>query len=252
MIIFVRNDNFAGMNNQQVILITGTSSGIGLGLAKAYLDQGHIVYGISRREAENLSQFNDYQHLQLDLTDYDLLKETIPAFLKYIKSLDLLILNAGILGDIKWMSEIDVKGMKKVMEINVWSNKVLLDLMFKMDIKIKQVVGISSKAALRSTPGWGPYSMSKAGLDMLINIYAQEHTDTHFTALAPGLVDSGIQETIYHIKETDKYPTIKRLQDARYTEEMPDAEKAAPMLIEGINKALTYESGSHLDVREME
>ena len=85
------------------------------------------------------------------------------------------------------MSEIDVEGMKNVMEINVWSNKVLLDLLFKTDIQIDQVVGISSKAALRSTPGWGPYCMSKAALDMLMNIYAKEYPDTHFSALAPGI-----------------------------------------------------------------
>jgi NAD(P)-dependent dehydrogenase (short-subunit alcohol dehydrogenase family) len=240
------------MKNQKSLMITGTSSGIGLGLAKAYIDQGYFVYGISRREAEQLSLCNNYKHLQLDLTDVNLVMETIPAFLEDNKSLDLVILNAGILGDIKWMSEIGVGGMKKVMEVNVWSNKVILDLLFAMEFKIKQVVGISSKAALRSTPGWGPYCMSKAALDMLMNIYAKEYPETHFSALAPGLVDSEIQEKIYHIKETDKYPTIKRLQDARYTDEMPDAEKAAPMLIEGISKALKYESGSHLDVREME
>jgi NAD(P)-dependent dehydrogenase (short-subunit alcohol dehydrogenase family) len=233
-------------------LITGTSSGIGLGLAKAYLNRSSNVYGISRRDAVKLSHQKGYRHLQLDLTDYDQAEETIPAFLEGINTLELLILNAGILGDIKWMSEIDVEGMKKVMEVNVWSNKVLLDLLFNLDINIKQVVGISSKAALRSTPGWGPYCMSKAGLDMLLNIYAKEYPEVHFSALAPGLVDSEIQETIYHIKETEKYPTIKRLQEARFTEEMPDAYAAAPILIEGINKALQYESGLHLDVREMD
>lgn len=101
--------------------------------------------------------------------------------------------------------------MKRVMEINVWANKVLLDLLFKTIGKIKQIIGMSTKASLRSSPGWGAYSVSKAGLDMLMDVYAKEHPDTHFNAFAPGLVDSEIQETIWQIGETDKYPTIKKL-----------------------------------------
>ncbi len=233
------------------VIITGTSSGIGFGLAKEFINRGAEVWGVSRREVRELTKYNNYIHLQLDLSSHDKVKKIIPEHFYDVRNIDLLVLNAGILGDIKWMSEIDVEGMKQVMEINVWSNKVLLDVLFSAGIQIKQVVGISSKAALRSTPGWGPYSMSKAGLDMLMNIYAQEYPDTHFSALAPGLIDSEIQETIYNIKETEKYPTIKRLQEARYTDDMPDAISAAPMLIEGFEKALKYESGIHVDVREM-
>ena len=239
------------MNSKKDVLITGTSSGIGFGLAKEFLSLEADVWGISRREANEFSSSQNYKHLQLDLSDHDAVRTVLPDFLKTQAYFDLIVLNAGILGEIKWMSEIDVDGMKEVMEINVWTNKVLLDTLFEMGLQIKQVVGISSKAALRSTPGWGPYCISKAGLDMIMNVYAQEYPDTHFSALAPGLIDTEIQETIYNIKETDKYPTIKRLQDARYTEEMPDAISAAPMLIEGFNKALAYESGLHLDVREM-
>ncbi len=233
------------------ILITGTSSGIGYGLARDFLARGANVWGISRRKADDIHDRDNYKHLGLDLTHHNKVRELIPEFIRYQGSLDLVILNSGILGDIKLMSEIDIHQMKLVMEINVWSNKVLLDVLFENEVKIKQVVGMSSKASLRSTPGWGPYCLSKAGLNMLMNIYAKEYPETHFTAFAPGLVDSEIQEFIYSIKETDKYPTTKRLQEARFTEEMPDAIKAAPMLISGFNKALKYESGSFVDVREI-
>ncbi len=233
------------------VLITGTSSGIGYGLALEFLKRGEIVWGISRRISDELEKYENYRHLQLDLTDYSKVESQLPGFVADATSFDLLILNAGILGDIKWMSEIGVDAMTKVMEVNVWANKSLLDILFSQKSDIKQVVGISSKASLRSTPGWGPYSMSKAGLNMLMNIYAKEYPDTHFIAFAPGLVDSEIQEEIYNIKDTDKYPSTKKLQDARYTELMPDGVSAAKMLIEGIKKSLGYESGSFTDVRDM-
>lgn len=234
------------------VLITGSSSGIGNGLAKEYLSQGAEVYGISRRIPENLQTNPAYHHLSLDLTGYDSLSAVLPAFLDGVDVFDLVVLNAGVLGKISYAMEVSLEEMKRVMEINVWANKVLLDILITEVKKIRQVVGMSSKAALRCTPGWGPYSMSKAGLNMLMNVYAKEHSDTHFIAFAPGLVDSEIQEEIWNIKDADRYPSAKRIQGVRYTDEMPDADTAAPMLIEGMRKALAYESGGFVDVREME
>jgi NAD(P)-dependent dehydrogenase (short-subunit alcohol dehydrogenase family) len=233
------------------ILITGTSSGIGLGLAQEFIERGDKVWGISRRPADDLANDNHYSHLQLDLTDYKAVHRLLPQFIDGRERFNLVILNAGVLGKIKWMSELDVEEMKQVMEINVWANKVLLDILFSHVQEIKQVIGMSTKASLRSSPGWGSYSVSKAGLNMLMNVYAKEYPNTHFNAFAPGLVDSEIQETIWNIKETEKYPTIKKLQDARYTDTMPEPRVAAPMLIEGMQKALEYDSGIFVDVREM-
>ncbi|MCT4588898.1 MAG: SDR family NAD(P)-dependent oxidoreductase [Carboxylicivirga sp.] len=233
------------------ILITGTSSGIGHGLAQEYLARGAKVWGISRRLASDLMDQDNFHHLQLDLTDHEAVEAQVPGFLSDTKRFDMVILNAGILGPVKWMSEVDADSMKQVMEINVWSNKVLLDKLFNLDKDIRQVIGMSTKASLRSTPGWGPYAVSKAALNMLMNVYANEHPDTHFIAFAPGLVDSEIQETIWNIKETDKYPAVERLQQARYTEDMPDSRAAAAKLIRGMEKARELESGSYADVREI-
>jgi len=233
------------------ILITGTSSGIGKGLALEYLKRKNNVFGISRRTSSELKSYKKYYHLELDLTNTESTKSKLPAFIKDVPKFDLVILNAGILGNVKLMSEIGVESMQNVMNINVWSNKLILDILYSENKTITQVIGISSKASLRSSPGWGPYSMSKASLNMLMNIYAAENSQTHFTAFAPGLVDSEIQETIWNIKETNKYPTCKRIQDARYTEDMPSAEVAAPMLIKGIEAVLQYESGNFYDVRDM-
>jgi len=196
------------------VLITGTSSGIGHGLAQELVNRGDEVWGISRREPGDLLAKTNYRHLQLDLTNYEKLRDRLGGFLGGAARFDVVILNAGVLGPIKWMNELDVDEMKRVMEINVWANKVLLDLLFDRTQEIKQVVGMSTKASLRSSPGWGPYSVSKAGLNMLMNVYAHEYPKTHFSAFAPGLVDSEIQETISQIHQIDKYPTIKKLQDA--------------------------------------
>ncbi|MDA3883188.1 MAG: SDR family NAD(P)-dependent oxidoreductase [Bacteroidales bacterium] len=233
------------------VFITGTSSGIGNGLAQEFLSRGHAVWGVSRRDTSFDAPAGSYTHCNVDLTDFDAVQKLIAEFISDVSSFDLVILNAGVLGDIKLMSEVDVYEMKRVMEINVWSNKALLDILFDKVPRISQVVGMSTKSSLRSTPGWGSYSVSKAGLNMLMHVFATENPDTHFNAFAPGLVDSDIQEFIYNITDTEKYPAIKKLQDARYTDTMPDAERAAPMLIEKMKQALEFESGSFVDVRDM-
>lgn len=44
---------------------------------------------------------------------------------------------------------------------------------------------------------------------MLINLYAKEYTDTHFCALAPGLIDTKMQDYIYDLPEEKDYPAVK-------------------------------------------
>jgi NAD(P)-dependent dehydrogenase (short-subunit alcohol dehydrogenase family) len=233
------------------ILITGTSSGIGHGLAEEFLSRGNQVLGISRRKVGALGEEEGYHHLQLDLTDSDTLHRRLPDFLNGVHSLDLVVLNAGVLGKIRWMKEVSVLEMKRVMEINVWANKTLLDLAFTHVPEIKQVIGMSTKASLRSSPGWGPYAVSKAGLNMLMDVYAKEYPETHFNAFAPGLIESEILHAVWDVGETDKYPAAGRLQEVRGTEEVLGPRAAAPRLIRGMERALEYESGSFVDVREM-
>jgi len=232
-------------------LITGTSSGIGHGLAGEFLSIGHRVWGISRKSVQGLQEHERYRHLQLDLTDFQAVAHRLPGFLENVKHLDLVVLNAGVLGEIRRMEEVDVEEMKRVMEINVWANKVLLDLVFVHVPRVRQVVGMSTKASLRSSPGWGPYAVSKAGLNMLMDVYAKEYPDTHFNAFAPGLIESQILQAVWDVRDTEKYPAAGRLQEARGTEDVLGPREAAPILVRGMEKALHYENGSFVDVREM-
>ena len=53
------------------ILITGTSTGVGNGLAKHYLKQGHHVFGISRKSDEELNKNKHFKFLSQDLSKFD-------------------------------------------------------------------------------------------------------------------------------------------------------------------------------------
>ncbi len=233
------------------ILITGTSSGVGYGLAKLYLGQGNVVYGISRKMNEVLEAFSDFSFLSLDLNHFSKIESDIPLFLDGISSLDLVILNAGILNEIKDLKDTSLDEIKKVMDINVWSNKILIDALFQLSIPIHQIVAISSGASVSGSRGWNAYALSKATLNMLIELYSKEKADTHFTSLAPGLIDSNMQDYIYSLEEEEKFPVIKKLKSAKGTDAMPGPEEASKIISEGIKKARNYESGEFLDVRKI-
>src|SRR5690554_3415069 len=100
------------------ILITGTSSGLGYGLAKHYLEQGHTVYGISRKQNETLKAYNNFRFLFQDLTRFVEVETNLVSFLNGLEELDLVILNAGVLKEIKDLGETSLDEIREVMDIN--------------------------------------------------------------------------------------------------------------------------------------
>ncbi len=237
------------MKNKKV-LITGTSSGIGYGLANYYCEQQSEVYGLSRKPCDLSLQFDNYKHFQIDLLDFESLASNLQWVLEQKINFDLVILNAGVLGEIAPFQNQSIQLAKEVMEINVWANKTLIDLFLKNTVAVKQWVAISSGAAKNGSAGWGAYSVSKAALNMLIQTYAVENPQSHFCALAPGLVDTQMQDYISALPNKEGFSAVERLKLAKGTEAMPNPQKAAPLLIKAMNKALEFESGTFLDIRD--
>jgi len=233
------------------ILITGTSSGVGNGLAKHYLKDGHIVYGISRKIDEALSQNKSFNFLSQDLSQFNETAKNVSDFLGDVSKLDLVVLNAGKLNEIKDMRDTSIEEIKAVMDINVWANKILIDTIHKEVKTVKQIVAISSGAAVHGSRGWNAYSLSKATLNMLIDLYSKELTETHLTALAPGLIDTNMQDYIYKNADQNKFPVVQKLKKAKGTPQMPQPGDAAKTIAEAIKKIKMHDSGEFLDVRNL-
>ena len=231
------------------IFITGISSGIGLGLTKQYLKAGWQVYGLSRRlcpvKNENLKS------VQVDLADFANVPGALFELLGDVKSLDLVVLNAGALGKIADMQDSSLVDLKKTMDINLWSNKVVLDWLFKHVEDVKQLIAISSGAAVNGNKGWNGYSISKAAFNMMIKLYAVEELNTHFMSFAPGLVDTAMQDYLCSREDTQNFPSLSKIQSARGTENMPTPDELASKLPNIFEKLKSYESGGFIDIRKM-
>jgi NAD(P)-dependent dehydrogenase (short-subunit alcohol dehydrogenase family) len=233
------------------VLITGNSSGLGLGLTETLLERDAIVWGISRRGCP-VHDNEGLRDRRFDLSNLNALPEALERLLSDCLRLDLVVLNAGILGKIHEISETDVHDLEHMMRINVWSNKLILDWIIERQLPVDQIVAISSGAAVNMNYGWGGYSLSKAMLNNLVKLYAHEMPDTHLTALAPGLVDTTMQDYLCGEVDTEEFPSVQKLKDARGTEDMPGPAAAAESILGSLDKLREGESGQFVDMRKLD
>jgi benzil reductase ((S)-benzoin forming) len=238
---------------KQTILITGVSRGLGLELARRHLEQGHTVYGCSRGACDLDKPFPDtFHHRRIDLADAVGGERALRDWFTGSPGFDRVILNAGVLPEIRDMRDTPLAVLRETMEINLWANTWLLDTVLALPRKPRQVVGISSGAAVSGSRGWNGYAISKAAFNMLLALYAAEQPEVHFTALAPGLVDTAMQDYLCGIEDDARFSTVQRLKQARHTEAMPSAAEAARR-IHAILPGLTrYDSGGFIDIRALE
>ncbi len=215
------------------VLITGISRGIGYGLVRYYLDRGCEVYGLGRS-----NPFGDeIKFYKIDLTAFEKIPHAIESL--DIDFLDLAILNAGILGEIKLLKNWSVKELSNIFDVNVWSNKVLIDEISEFT---KKIVVMSSGAAVNGNAGWGGYALSKCAVNMMVNIYSKE-IDSKIYALAPGVIDTDMVRKVISF-DKEKFPSLNRVDSSRI-----DLESGVKRIVDAIDRLDEFESGSFVDVR---
>lgn len=229
------------------VLITGHSRGIGEALARHYLKAGHTVLGLSRGALVDPPA--GLREARADLADGAAAVRALEALVAPGETLDLVYLNAGVLGDIANLRDTPIADIRATMDVNVWANKTLIDWLAARRPPPRQIVALSSGAAVSGNHGWGAYALSKATLNMLVRLYAHELPDTHLVALAPGLVDTAMQDALRQV-DAAAFPSVERLQRARGTDAMPTPEVAAERIAACVPSLLDEPSGSFVDLRE--
>lgn len=227
------------------ILITGVSSGLGKSLKDNYMEDGHNVYGLSRTKVD------DCNHICLDLTDSSYFESKLSALLNGLNKLDVVILNAGILGDIKTFDKWSYNELQEIMDVNVWANKRILDYLFKNSIEVKQVICISSGASEHTYKGWSGYSISKAAVRMMMEVYSKEVEDTHFMSVAPGLVDTQIQNYLRNEVDIKEFPLTEKFIESKENGMTKSPDYVAKKVIELTPTLLDLENGSFIDLRNL-
>ena len=240
------------MAQHETILITGASAGIGLALTKLWLERGDRVLALQRRSSALLGHPN-YRERRADLADLEALPAHVRELVSGVNEIDRVVLNAAIAAPLRDMADTPLADLKQLMDVNAWANKQVLDALYGSGTRMRQVIGISSGAAVRGSRGWNGYSLSKAAFAMLIQLYAAERPETHFCSLMPGIVQTQMQDDLAETtpEQREKFPALQRLLAARGTPDMPLPDAAAPALLAAFDRALKEPSGALLNLREL-
>jgi NAD(P)-dependent dehydrogenase (short-subunit alcohol dehydrogenase family) len=171
----------------RIALITGASRGIGHATALALAREGAHVVAVARTVG-GLEELDDAIKaiggtatlVPLDLKDYEGIDRLGASLNERFGRLDVLVANAGILGSLSPMSHVEPQVFDDVMAINVTANYRLIRSLDPLLQKSAagRAVFLTSGAAWTPIAYWGPYSVSKAAVELMARIYAAETVTT--------------------------------------------------------------------------
>tara|TARA_Y100000588_G_scaffold342790_1_gene387834 strand:+ start:673 stop:1392 length:720 start_codon:yes stop_codon:yes gene_type:complete len=210
--------------------ITGTSSGIGMALAEAALAQGHQVTGFARRHK---IEHPNYRHINVDLSQLDQYAGIGFDGLKDDTDEVILVNNAGTLGSVKPVAQLDPRRTADAYHLNLVAPSLLCKLFLEnlASRKIpKTIINISSGAASYPVKSWSVYCASKAGLTMFSEVLRLDHPEVRVHAISPGIVDTEMQGEIRRSRVED-FPDLQRFVDYKQNDELSSAETVAQKLL---------------------
>jgi NAD(P)-dependent dehydrogenase (short-subunit alcohol dehydrogenase family) len=193
-----------GLLEGKVALVTGASRGIGAAVAVRFASEGaHVV--LAARTVGGLEEVDDGVRatggsatlVPFDLRDFVKIDELAARILDRWGRLDILVGNAAEFGVLSPLGHIDPATWSEVIDLNLTANWRLIRAMDPLlrSAPAGRAIFVASGVARGVFPYWGPYAISKAGLEMLVKIYAGEITKTRVRAnlIDPGVVRSRLR-----------------------------------------------------------
>jgi NAD(P)-dependent dehydrogenase (short-subunit alcohol dehydrogenase family) len=189
---------FAG----RLALVTGASRGIGASTAEALAEEGaHVI--LVARSAPALEEVEERIHAvggsatiaPLDLTDGESIGKLAAAVAERWQKLDILVLNAAMLGSLTPVQDIDPKEYSRLLSLNLLANQAMIaafDPLLK-NAERADIVALTSSVGSEPRAFWGAYGSSKAALETLLRAYADE--TAYMGRLTIHIVDPGATRT---------------------------------------------------------
>ncbi|UZK69722.1 SDR family NAD(P)-dependent oxidoreductase [Sphingomonas sp. S1-29] len=193
----------------RLALVTGASRGIGAATALALADAGaHVV--LTARTTGGLEEIEDKIYAAggnatiapMDLTQTDSVVRLAGAIHERWQKLDILVLNAAMLGSLSAVPAIDMKEWSKVFTLNVTAQAALLasfDGLLRAS-EGARIIGLTSSVGRVPRAYWGAYGASKAAFETLLASYGEEVrniTQVRTAILDPGATRTKMRERAY-------------------------------------------------------
>lgn len=191
----------------KLALVTGASRGIGAATAVALGERGaHVI--ITARTSGGLEEVEERIHkgggsatiAPLDLTDGESIGRLANAVAERWGTLDILVLNAAMLGTLAPVSAIDAKEFARLITLNLTAQQALIAAFDPMLRKSSdgRLVAITSGVAQNPRAYWGAYAASKAALETLVTAYGEEVKN--ISAVRTAILDPGPTRTAMRAK----------------------------------------------------
>ena len=226
----------------KLALVTGASRGIGAATAEKLAEAGaHLI--LVARTADALEAVEDRIHetggtatiAPLDLTDGESIGKLAGAVAGRWEKLDILMLNAAMLGSLTPVQDIDPKEYSRLLSLNLLANQALIAAFDPLLRKAERadVVALTSSVGGEPRAFWGAYGSSKAALESLLGAYADE--TEHTGRIRVHIVDPGSTRT--------------RMRALAFPGEEPDSVKPPEVVAQAIVERLLADAPTGEKVR---
>ena len=209
----------------RIALVTGASRGIGAAVAKRFAAEGAQVVAVARTVG-GLEELDDEIRqaggsgatlVPLDLADFDRIDALGASLFERFGRLDVLVGNAAILGTLSPLGHVDPATWQAVVDINLTANYRLIrsldPLLRRSDAG--RAIFVTSGAAAGAFAYWGPYAVTKAGLETLASTYAAENAKTkvRVNVIDPGVVRTAMRARAFPGEDPDGLPPPDAVTD---------------------------------------
>ncbi|WP_294281153.1 SDR family NAD(P)-dependent oxidoreductase [uncultured Sphingomonas sp.] len=192
----------AGPLDGKLALVTGASRGIGAATAIALGAAGaHVVLtarspkGLEEVEETIFNAGGSATIAPLDLAENESIGRLAAAIGGRWQALDVMVLNAGMLGSLAAVPAIDPKEFARVLTLNVSAQAALIsafDPMLRQSAAAR-VIGVTSSVGRKPRAYWGAYGASKAAFETLLAAYGDETAE--ISKIRTAIVDPGATRT---------------------------------------------------------
>ena len=186
---------------ESVAVVTGGASGLGLGIATSLFNSGAkvIVFDVNQEKLKKLN--NNFTTYHLDITNYDLVQNTVNDVIDNHSRIDILVNNAGVIYNEPLINVMNPQNMKhsyanfkRNLEVNLNSVFIMSSIIVeKMVLKrIKGVIINISSIAAKGNAGQTAYAASKAGVEAMTKTWSKElgSFGIRAVAVAPGFINT--------------------------------------------------------------
>ncbi len=192
----------------KVAIVTGGSRGIGQAIAEGYAEMGAKVV-LASRKAEALEQVKsniearggEAHVIPTHMGDMEGIRRLVEGTMAKYGTIDILVNNAATNPIFCGTAEVEEAAYDKIMDVNVKGVFFLTQQVGRVMCEkgSGSVINVSSEAAFCPTPFLGVYSVSKAAVNMLTKVFAQEWgpKGVRVNAIAPGLVKTHFSQALW-------------------------------------------------------